>query len=759
MITIRPALSMFVLLACIALAAQQSNAPSQQNAAQSQKTTQLAPKTVEQLQAIEKDKAQQTVIEKKLSTQLRYTVRASKGQKPVEGAPYLTSTVAAQPETLLKVTVKGTISEELQTFVKAQGGVDIKAVPKYNIMSLRLPANKVETVAARPEIKSMEFSAKALLNQLTSGPQDPEGDAAHDAAAARARFNPTGGAGVKVCVISDSVDNLANAQSKGSLGDVQVLPGAAGSGSGEGTAMLEIVHRIAPGASLAFATGDPTDVGMALNIFFLKGTGCNIIVDDLTYMNESPFQDGPIARAVQEVSDSGILYFSSAANSGNQMHGTSGTWEGDFNPSNRTFSVSLAGPNGTTTTTTFVAHQFAPNVIFDTITNIDSVDADSKYATLFWNDPLGSQSNNYEIAILDQNDNVTSISNTGSADPYEEVQYDLNSRVAIFKKTTDQNRFIHLATNRAQLAIGTSGATQGHNASGAANVFTVAAISAENRTTAFVGGITVHAEDFSSDGPRRIFYRPDGTPFTPGNFTHTGGQLLNKPDITAADCITTDVPVQGLSFFCGTSAAAPHAAAIAALIKSAFPSLSPAQIRSALTSTALDIETPGWDDVSGIGIVMPGPSLASARAMSADPFVSFENKSVATQSAAFTPESLMSYNGAPRNVGWVPNTPGSFNVTFNSTAANTPLTLVLYHSTSPLWPGPGNAPVDIKLNDVPIVSGYDVASHHNHSLFYEWDRLPIPATAVLAGTNTLTFNKVPGNFTNYWIRSCISATP
>jgi subtilisin family serine protease len=616
--TLQTILAILFLLLCTTVVAQKPNVPSEQSAAQTQKTTQLSPKTVEQLQAIEKDKAQQTAIERKLSTQLRYTVKASKGQNPVEGAPFLAARVQANPETPLQVTIKGTISEELQEFVKAQGGLDIKAAPKYNIMSLRLPASKVETVAARPEVKSMEFSAKALINRLTSGPQDPEGDIAHAAAAARTQFNSTG-AGVKVCVVSDSVDNLANAQTNGSLGNVQVIPGAAGSASGEGTAMLEIVHRIAPSASLAFATGDASDVGMALNIFFLKGAGCNIIVDDLTYINESPFQDGPIARAIQEVSESGILYFSSAANSGNQMHGTSGTWEGDFSPSNRTFSVALAGPNGTTTTTTFVAHQFAPGVIFNTVTNIDSVDADSKFATLFWNDPLGAQSNNYEIAILDQNDNVTGISNTGSVDPYEEAQYDLNSRIAIFKKTTDQDRFLHLATNRAQLAIGTSGATQGHNASGADNVFTVAAISAESRTSAFLGGTTVHAEDFSSDGPRRIFYEADGTPFTPGNFTHTGGRLLNKPDITAADCITTDVPVRGLTLFCGTSAAAPHAAAIAALIKSAFPTLSPTQIRKALTSTALDIETPGWDNVSGMGIIMPGPALATAKAISTGP--------------------------------------------------------------------------------------------------------------------------------------------
>jgi hypothetical protein len=55
--------------------------------------------------------------------------------------------------------------------------------------------------------------------------------------------------------------------------------------------------------------------------------------------------------------------------------------------------------------------------------------------------------------------------------------------------------------------------------------------------------------------------------------------------------------------FFGTSASAPHAAAIAGLIKSANPALTPAQIRTALTSTAIDIEAPGVDRDTGAGII------------------------------------------------------------------------------------------------------------------------------------------------------------
>ena len=112
---------------------------------------------------------------------------------------------------------------------------------------------------------------------------------------------------------------------------------------------------------------------------------------------------------------------------------------------------------------------------------------------------------------------------------------------------------------------------------------------------AFTAGSNGSVETFSSDGPRRKFFTPAGAEITPGNllFGTSGGVLLQKPDITAADGVATSV--EGFTTFFGTSAAAPHAAAIAALIKSKFPALTPAQIRTALVSTAIDIEAPGVD--------------------------------------------------------------------------------------------------------------------------------------------------------------------
>src|SRR5258708_4234835 len=94
--------------------------------------------------------------------------------------------------------------------------------------------------------------------------------------------------------------------------------------------MLEIVHDLAPSASLYFATAFISEASFAQNILNLYSNGCNIIIDDVGYFDESPFQDGVVARAVNTVTAAGALYFSSAANSGNLDAGTSGTWEGDF---------------------------------------------------------------------------------------------------------------------------------------------------------------------------------------------------------------------------------------------------------------------------------------------------------------------------------------------------------------------------------------------------------------------------------------------
>src|SRR5204863_7534876 len=117
---------------------------------------------------------------------------------------------------------------------------------------------------------------------------------------------------------------------------------------------------------------------------------------------------------------------------------------------------------------------------------------------------------------------------------------------------------------------------QGHPAANGA--IAVAATSAAGLAAPFTA--TAVTEYFSTEGNRRVFFNPDGSQVTAGNFSATGGTIRLKPDLTAADGVKTSLPSPFNPFY-GTSAAAPHAGAIAALVWSRNRALTPKQVRDA----------------------------------------------------------------------------------------------------------------------------------------------------------------------------------
>lgn len=67
----------------------------------------------------------------------------------------------------------------------------------------------------------------------------------------------------------------------------------------------------------------------------------------------------------------------------------------------------------------------------------------------------------------------------------------------------------------------------------------------------------------------------------------------------------------------GTSYAAPHVAAVAALMLEALPSLTPAQVRAAMESSATDLGTAGNDPQTGAGAIRPAEAIVAADGSSA----------------------------------------------------------------------------------------------------------------------------------------------
>jgi hypothetical protein len=577
----------------------------------------ISPEAISQIQALEQEKASRTVQMRKIDSQIIYALKAKRGDSLFTKVPALRNAALTDHKGRVKVVIHtvSPLSNSLSLLdkIKAIAGVEIINAPtNLNRIIALIPLDFVETLATVPDIKMVQgfvrpgVSGTGLGPGRNAGSVNTQADIAHAAANVRAAYG-INGSGVKIGVLSDSYNNLGGASNDIASGNLPAsgvtLVGSgdlASGGTDEGRAMLQLIHDLAPGSQLYFATGFNSEADMANNIRALKNAGCKIIVDDVYWTSAAAFQDGVIAQAVNEVTSKGVLYFSSAGNSGNYNDGTSGVWEGNFSETGAAFG------RGT-------AHNFGGSIA-------NALTAPSGYITLQWSDTFYNSTNDYDLYVLDSTGSQVVAASTnvqaGNAFPFEYTGPQAAGNQVVVVRASGQARYLRLDTQRGRLGYNTVGQIWGHPA--ATGAIAVAATSAAGRNSAFTGGAANPVETFSSDGPRRVFFNADGSAITPGNFLSDGGTVRQKPDITAADGVATSFPAYPASYFnpfYGTSAAAPHAAAIAALVKSYKPNLTASQIRNILTSTALDIEAGGYDRDSGYGIVMADRALQKAQQM------------------------------------------------------------------------------------------------------------------------------------------------
>jgi hypothetical protein len=534
-----------------------------------------------QIAALQREKAGRSEAQRKLSSRLVYEARMRRGVPVALGIQRLHTGVEVDRYGRVLLEIYGDVGEELLGEVERLGGEVVASLAARGQVRARVALDRVEQLAELAGVQRIQPADRAYTRKMDTS----EGDVAHRAIDLRSAFG-IDGTGVSVGVLSDGVSSLESIQDSGDLPlAVSVLPGQAGSGD-EGTAMLEIIHDLAPGADLLFATAFSGQGWFADNIVALREAGADVIVDDVGYFAEAVFQDDDVAAAVDQVTASGALYFSSAGNGGNLNDDTSGVWEGDF----------VAGPdvNGSP------AHDYGGDIL-------NEITIDSPFVfTLHWSDPLGGSANDYDLLLTNKPATVIFSASTdiqaGAGDPFEIIGSGGNDRgkQLIVVRSSGAGRYLHLNANRGRLEYATAGQISGHAA--ARGALAVAAVEVRGEIGAFDGDESV--QTYSSDGPRRVFYEEDGTPITPGDLSATGGEVRAKPDLTAADCVSTASP--GFSTFCGTSAAAPHAAAMAALAleRGGGPGIAdPLDVRSALTTNALDIEAAGTDRDAGAGIV------------------------------------------------------------------------------------------------------------------------------------------------------------
>ncbi|HET7574163.1 MAG TPA: S8 family serine peptidase, partial [Solirubrobacterales bacterium] len=467
-----------------------------------------------------------------------------------------------------------------------------------------------------------------------------------NAATARSAFG-VDGTGVRVGILSDSFNRKGTALTHaaadvasgdlpgpgspcGSTNPVAVLDDSVPTGSDEGRAMAQIVHDLAPGADLSFATAFNGQFSFANNIRALRATGADLIVDDVFYPDEPFFQEGPVAVAVREVTAAGAGYFSAAGNdnlidetTGNDI----GSWEApafrdsggcpaeleavagaercmDFDPdpveSDDTFGLTVE-PGATLSVDLQWAEPW-----FGVEADIDVYLLDST------GKPIEIEVGSEKFLVGSGDDNVT------TEEPIEFFQWendtteDADLQLAIDRCVSTCNPGAsEVATPRLKIVLlqnggGVSAFEHAESSEGdviGPTIFGHAGSTAAVALGAVRYNTTTAPEEFSSRGPLTHYFEPvSGTaPAAP----IASPEPISKPDLVATDggANTFFGPFfSGARRFLGTSAAAPHAAAVAALMKQANPSLSYAQLRTTLAATARPVGSFAPDAV-GAGLI------------------------------------------------------------------------------------------------------------------------------------------------------------
>lgn len=381
-----------------------------------------------------------------------------------------------------------------------------------------------------------------------------------------------------------------------------------GEASDEGRAMLQIIHDIAPGADLYFRTGVLGAVDMAVGIDELVNAGCDLIVDDITYITQPFFEDGDLAQKVDNVSSNGVSYFTSAGNFGSK------SYTGTFSPSSNTI-------NGITGTPHIFGYDNGAEDIYQSVTmDLSSTPNPPAHYTIVlqWDDGSSYDSTATDLDIYISNEDYSGFIgyntiNTGGRAievlPFVVTETTLANIVVVKASGNNTPVTFKYVVFKGQLLINEYGSGNstivGH--ANASEAMTVGAIRYD-KTPAYGGVLDIMS--YSSvggllvDGNNR--FKPD---FTAPNGVNTTVDLGNGDWDHLTD---PEADMDTHPNFFGTSAAAPHAAAVAALIMDARKSfygdiLTPSEVRNTLISSA--IGSGSYDNVYGNGFVQADAAL------------------------------------------------------------------------------------------------------------------------------------------------------
>lgn len=478
------------------------------------------------------------------------------------------------------------------------------------------------------------------------------------------------GKGITVGIFSDSYNTSGSTDTalddvlSGDLPDTKAIPHEEGLkfamdanfvGSDEGRAMAQIVHDMAPGASLCFASASFGELNYAESIVTLRtnpGCAADILVDDEFYFDEPFFSDGVIAQAVDLVSTSKSLpgkpvkYFTSAGNDA-----FAGSYVGEFTPVKPSAAAKLKGlpinlssiPSSVDVSGGFHNFNFASGgapVIYQQL----EVNG-SNPILLQWDDLFDQNAvtTNYNLLVFDSNGNYdTNLSSTNDSftvdEPVQFVDFENNSatkyylviaRTAGGSGEAKRLKYLNFNDGGGSMTGTFVGGPDtpiivGHAA--AEHAITVAAYDVNRAPYSADPPYTPQNEFFSSVGPAQIAFDARGRRLH-------DLEIREKPDVACVDGVFTTffggpfLPTDTFPRFFGTSAAAPCAAGIGALMLDKVErhggrdTLTSHEMRRDLeeagTARPLNpfqiVSGPGWNE-HGMELVVTGASYETVQA-------------------------------------------------------------------------------------------------------------------------------------------------
>ncbi|MGF1492781.1 MAG: S8 family serine peptidase [Microcoleaceae cyanobacterium] len=475
----------------------------------------------------------------------------------------------------------------------------IGSAPEYYFLEAFFPIEFLDDLNGMDQIMGVIPASQAITS---TGLVTSQADFVHESDRVRSTL-PEGfdGTGLTVGIMSDSFDISSNGSaaediaSKDLPENINILQeGPSGGLSDEGRAMAQLIHDLAPGADLAFSSVAFGETNFAQQIRDLADPdlgSADILVDDISYVTEPFFQDGIIAQAIDEVvTNQGVAYFSAAGNRADQSY-ESTNFEG------------TPDSEGLFNDLTF--HDFDPTDGVDT-RQLITLSPGRTLFSLQWDDPfytLDGVDTDLGVLLVEPGTSNVLVEadslNVLTQTPLEVLDFinsnDTPIQVEVMIPIVDgpqpeRIKYVNFLNPITFNEFDTQSNTiVGHSA--ATNAMAVGAVPFFTQTV---------PTPFTSTGPTTFLFKPDGTPLD-------SPEIRQTPDIAGIDgadntFFGNDIDNNGFPNIFGTSASAPHVAAIAALILEANPDFTPQEVYDRLQETAIDLGEPGDDTLTGAGL-------------------------------------------------------------------------------------------------------------------------------------------------------------